>query len=159
VVDRLEVEIPGPTDLAQRDVVLLRLTVGRARVRQVGEGRKQLVAPLARLGELRLELPQLSLERGRGPARLLDLGIVGLAPAGGLLDLAGELVLLGPDRVDPGVELPPAPVGSDELVQLLGGATPGQPRARLVGIAADLLQVERGPAPALRYGAAVVVVD
>jgi hypothetical protein len=79
-------------------------------------------------------------------ARVHHLRRIGLARPSRLLDLGGELVLLGADRVDPRVELAPALIRRQELVQLLGGAPPLERRARRLGIAPDLLQVERGSA-------------
>jgi hypothetical protein len=158
VVERLEVELRPVPDLSHGDAVLLRLPVRGISVGQVRQREQQLVALLPQLGKLRLQLLELGLERTGRLARGLDLRVVGLAGARRLLDLARELVLLGPDRVGSGVQLATPLVEGQELVELLGRTTPGQRRARRVGIAADLLEVERGSAPRAGYGAAVVVV-
>jgi hypothetical protein len=63
VVEWLEVELRALPHLAQRDVVLLGLSVRRIRIGEVGERDEQLVALLAELRELRLELLELGLER------------------------------------------------------------------------------------------------
>jgi hypothetical protein len=147
VVQRLEVELRAVPHLAQRDVVLLRLTVRGIRIGEVRQREQQLVALLAQLGELRLEFLELGFERAGCLTRLLELRVVRLAGARRLLDLARELVLLRPDRVDPGIQLTPSLIEAQELVELLGRASPGQRRARRLRIAADLLEVERGSAP------------
>jgi hypothetical protein len=63
VVEWLEVELRALPHLAQRDVVLLGLSVRRIRIGEVGERDEELVALLAELRELRLELLELGLER------------------------------------------------------------------------------------------------
>jgi hypothetical protein len=150
MVERLEVEVRALAHLAQRDVVFLGVAVRCLGLRQVGKRDEQLLPPPVELVELRLELLELRLERARLLAQLAELRIVDLARPGGLLDLRGELVLLGSDRVDPRVELTPALVRLDQLVELVGGAPPRQRRADRLGIATDLLQVERGPVPRAR---------
>jgi hypothetical protein len=158
VVEGVEAELRHVPHFSKSDVLFLSLPVrslGLGDVRQRGE---QLVALLVELGQLRLEFLELGLERARRIAGLLELGVVGLARARGLLDLARELVLLGPDLVGARVQLTAALVGDQQLVELLGRASPRQRRSRRLGVAADLLEVERGSAPRAGYGAAVVVV-
>jgi hypothetical protein len=153
VVERLEVEVRPLTDLPQRDVVLVGLAVGRVGLGKVGEQGEQLVAALVELGELRLELLELRLERARGLAGLLKGRVVGLAGPGRLLDLRGELVLLGANPVDPRVQLAAALVDRDQLIELLRRPSSRQRRADGLRVGADLLEVERGPAPGgLRRG-------
>jgi hypothetical protein len=147
VVERLEVEVRALPHLAQRDVVLLGVAVGCLGLRQVGKRDEQLLPPPVELVELRLELLELRLERARLLAQLGELRLVDLARLGGLLDLRGELVLLRSDRVDPRVERAPPLVRLDQLVELVGGAPPRQRRANRLGVATDLLQVERGSVP------------
>jgi hypothetical protein len=147
VVDRLEVEVRTVPNLAQRGVILLGLAVGGVRVRQVWQGGEQLVALLAELPQLRLELVSLGLERAGGLARLRELRLVRLARLGGLLDLRRELVLLGPDRVDARVELAPPLIDRKQLIELVRRAAPCQRGPRRLRIGADLLQVERGRLP------------
>jgi hypothetical protein len=148
VVERLEAEIRAVSDLAQGDVVLLGLAVGRLRIWQVGQRDEQLLASRIELLELRLELLELRLEGTRALAQLCELGLVDLAGLGRLLDLSRELVLVGPDGVRPGVELASALIDRDQLVELFGRPAPRQRRADPVGVGADLLQVERGSVPA-----------
>jgi hypothetical protein len=152
VIDGLEIEPGRITDLPEGDGVLLGDPVRGLRIGQIRERGESLVAPLLRLGELRLELLQLRLQRTRGLALLLELRIVGPAGARRLLDLARDQVLLGADPVDPADELAAVLVQREDLVQLLRGAPPSERRASRFGIAADLLQVERGSAPALGRG-------
>jgi hypothetical protein len=153
VVEWLEVEVGALPDLSQGDVVLVCLAVGRLGLGEVGEQGEQLVPPLVELAELRLEPLELGLERARGLPGLLEARIVGLAGPRRLLDLPRELVLLGPDDVDPRVELAAALVDLDQLIELLRRPSPGQRRADGLRIGADLLEVERGPAPGgLRRG-------
>jgi len=139
VVERLELEVWAVPDLPQGDVVLVGLALGRLGLGQVREQREQFVPPLVELAELRLELLELGLERARGFAGLLETGVVGLAGPRRLLDLRGELVLLGPDRVDPGVELAAALVDRDQLIELIRRPSPGQRRANGLRVDADLL--------------------
>jgi hypothetical protein len=120
VIERLEVELGPLPDLPQGDVVLLGLPIRRVRVRQVGERDEDLLTALVELVELGLELLELGLQRARALAELRELGLIDLAGLGRLLDLRGELVLVGPDRVDPGVELAPALIDAKQLVDLLG---------------------------------------
>jgi hypothetical protein len=152
VVQRLEVEVGGLADLAQGDVVLVGLAVRGLGLGDVRELAEQFVAPPVELDELGLELLELGLERARGLPGLLEARIVGLPRACGLLDLRRELVLLCPDRVDPGVELAAALVDLDQLIELLRRPAPGQRRADGLRIGANLLEVERGPAPGRRLG-------
>jgi hypothetical protein len=149
VVERLEVEVAGLADLAERDVVLLRLPLRGPGVGEVRQGGEQLVALGAQVCKLGLELLQLGFQGARPLPRLSELGLVDLPGPRGLLDLTGELVLLCPDRVDPGVELAPALVDADQLIELFCGAAPRQPRAEPIWIAPDLLEVERGALPRL----------
>jgi hypothetical protein len=126
VVQRLEVEVGGLADLAQGDVVLVGLAVRGLGLGDVRELAEEFVAPPVELDELGLELLELGLERARGLPGLLEARIVGLPCACGLLDLRRELVLLRPDRVDPGVELAAALVDLDQLIELLRRPAPGQ---------------------------------
>ena len=112
----------------------------------MGSDGEQLVLLRLQLAELGLELLQLGLQLAGALAQLLHLGVVGLAGSRRLLDLLGELVLLGADLVDPGVQLAAALVERQQLVELLGGAAPRQRGAGRLGVATDLLQVERGSA-------------
>src|SRR5207248_331233 len=121
--------------------------VRRLGLRNVRKRGEELVAGGIDLGKLRLELLELRFEGARCLPRGLDLRVVGPAGAGRLLDLARELVLFRADLVDPGVELAPSLVPAQELVELPGRSPPRQRGADRVGIAADLLQVERGRAP------------
>jgi hypothetical protein len=150
VIERLEVELGPLPDLPQGDVVLLGIPIRRVRVRQVGERDEDLFPALVELFELGLELLELGLQRAGALAELRELRLIDLPGPGRLLDLRGELVLVSPDRVDPRVELAPALVRLDQLVELAGGAPPRQRRADRLGIAPDLLQVERGPVPRAR---------
>jgi hypothetical protein len=145
VVEGLEVEVGTIADLAEGDVVLLGLPVRRVRLRDVRERREELIAPLIELAELRLELLEFGLEPTRLLTGLRELGLVDLPGLCRLLDLTRELVLLGADLIDPGVELAAPPVDLDQLVQLLRRTPSAQRRADGVRIAADLLEVERGP--------------
>lgn len=147
MIERLEAELRPVADLAKRDAVLLGLAVRSLGRWQVGQRGEQLISLLAELRQLRLELLQLGLARARCLARFLESRVVGLARPSGLLDLAGELVLVRPDLIDARVQLAPALVGGEELVELLGRTSPRQRRARRLGIVADLLEVERGSAP------------
>jgi hypothetical protein len=151
VIEGLEAELGPLPDLAQGDVVLVGLAVGHLRLGKVRQRDQQLIPPLVELAQLRLELLELGLQRTRLLARLRELRLARLPGPGRLLDLAGELVLLGPDRVDPGVELAAALIDPEELIDLLGGASPGKRRADPVGVGADLLQVERGSVPRARW--------
>jgi hypothetical protein len=152
VVEWLEAELRFVTDLSERDVVLLGLAVRGLRFRDVRQEGEQLVALLTQLGQLRLELLKLGLEGARCVAGLLELRIVGVAGAGGLLDLGRELVLLRADLVDARVQLAAAFVGGEKLVELLGRAASRQRRADGLGVAADLLEIERGSAPSCLGG-------
>jgi hypothetical protein len=147
VVQRLEIEIGEVADLPQRDVVLVGLTVGGLRLGEVGKQGEQLVAALVELAELGFELLELGLERAGGLPCLLEPRVIGLAGPRRLLDLRRELVLLGPDGVDPGVELAATLVDRDQLIELLRRPPPRQRGADGLRIGADLLEVERGPAP------------
>ena len=157
MIERLEVEVRPFAHLPESDVVLIGLAVGHLRLGQVGEGDEELFPSPVELAELRLELLELGLQRGRLLTQLRELGLVDLSGPGRLLDLRGELVLLGPDRVDPRVQLAPALVDVEELVDLLARAPPGQRRSDPLRVGADLLQVERGSLPEL-YGAAAALV-
>ena len=150
VVEGLEIELRPLPDLTQGDVVLLGLAVGRIGLREVGEGDEELLPPPVELVQLGLELLELRLQRSRSLAGLRELRIARLAGAGRLFDLAGELVLVRPDRIDPRVELTAAFVDLQELVELIGGAPPRQRRADCLRVATDLLQVERGSVPRAR---------
>jgi hypothetical protein len=147
VVERLEVELRVVPHLPHRDVVLLGLPLRGIRVREIRQRGKQLVALLAELRELGLELLELGLERAGCLTRLLELRVIRLAGASGLLDLPRQLVLLGADLVDPCIQLAPTLVGGKELIQLLRGTPSAQCRADLLGVATDLLQIERGWLP------------
>jgi hypothetical protein len=146
VVERLEAEVRPISDLPERDVVLLGLPVRSIGVGQVRQRGEELIALLTQLGKLRLQLLELGLEPGGGLAGLLELRIVGLAGAGRLLDLARQLVLLGADLVDARDQLAAAFVRGEDLVELLARPPPGQRGSSRLGIAADLLEVERGSA-------------
>jgi hypothetical protein len=150
VIQRLEIELRALAHLAQRDVVLLGLAVGRLGVREVRKGEEQLVAPDVELAQLGLELLELGLQPARALPQLGELRVAGLAGLGRLLDLRGELVLVRPDRVGSRVELAPALIDPEQLVELVGGAAPCQGRADRLRVAADLLQVERGSVPLVR---------
>jgi hypothetical protein len=147
MVERLETELRRLPHLPERDVLLLGLAVGRLRLGDVRQRAEQLIARLTQLGQLRLELLELRLELARRLPRLLELRLVGLARFGGLLDLSRELVLLGADPVGPRDQLAAALIGGQQLVELLGRASPRQRRSDRLRIAADLLEVERGSAP------------
>jgi hypothetical protein len=147
VIERVEVELRHLPHLPEGDVVLVGLAVRRLRLGDVRKGGEQLVPLLAQLPQLWLELLELRLELAGGVAKLLELRIVGVAALRGLLDLAGELVLLGANLVDPRVQLSAPLVGAEQLVELVGRAAPRQGLARRPGVAADLLEVERGSAP------------
>ena len=147
VIEGLEVELGPLPDLPQGDVVLLGIPIRRVRVRQVGERDEDLFPALVELFELGLELFELGLQRTGALAELRELRLIDLPGPGRLLDLRGELVLLRSDRVDPRIELAPPLVRLDQLVELVGGAPPRQRRADRLGVATDLLQVERGPVP------------
>jgi hypothetical protein len=150
MVQGLEVELRTLPHLAQGDVVLLGLAVGRVGVREVRQRDQKLLAALVELVELRLELLELGLERARLIAELGELGLPRLARLGGLLDLGRELVLLRPDRIGARVELASALVDRDQLIELRGRSAPRQGGADPIGIGADLLQVERGSVPLAR---------
>jgi hypothetical protein len=145
VIDRLEVELRPLADLAQGDVVLIRLAVRCIRIGNVREHRQQGIAALVEVRELGLQLLQLALQLGRGLPQLLELRIVGLPRPRGLLDLTGKFVLVRANRIDAGVEFAPPLVDFQDLVELLGGPAARQRRANGVRLAADLLEVERGP--------------
>jgi hypothetical protein len=146
VVLGLEAELRPVPHLPQADVVLLGLAIGRFGIREVRKRGQQLVALIAQLGQLRLELLELGLQRARGVTQLLELRVVRLARLRGLLDLRRELVLLGADPVDARIQLPPPLIGRKELVELLGRTPSAQRGANGLGVAADLLEVERGSA-------------
>jgi hypothetical protein len=150
VVQGLEVELRALSYFAERDIVLVGLAVRGVRIGEVGQGGQQRVPLLVELIELWLELLQLGFELARGVAELLELRIVRLAGLRGLLDLARELVLIGADRVDAGVQLASPLVDSEQLIQLLRDPAPRQRRADGLRLAADLLEIERGSVPRAR---------
>jgi hypothetical protein len=154
VVERLEVEVGALADLAHGDVVLLGLAVGRLGLGEIGKHAEQLISPLVELAEPRLELLELGLERAGRLASLLEAGVVGLLGPRGLLDLRRQLVLLCPDLIDPRVELAAPLVDRDQLIELRRRPAPAERRADAVRVGADLLEVERGPAPTLVRGRA-----
>jgi hypothetical protein len=147
MVEGLESEVRMLPDLPQGDVVLLGVAVGRLRVGQVGKGDEELLSGLVELVQLRLQLLQLRFQDTRLLAQLGELRLVDLPRPCGLLDFRGEPVLLCPDRVDPRVELPPALIDAEQLIDLFGRPTPRQRRADSVRVGADLLQIERGSVP------------
>ena len=100
VIEGLEVELGPLPDLPQGDVVLLGIPIRRVRVRQVGERDEYLFPALVELFELGLELLELGLQRAGALAELRELQLIDLPRPGRLLDLRGELVLVGPDRVN-----------------------------------------------------------
>jgi hypothetical protein len=120
VIEGLEVELGPLADLPEGDVVLLGVTIRRVRVRQVGQRDQDLLAALVEFIELGLELLELRLQRARPLAQLGELGVSRLAGLGRLLDLRGQLVLIRPDRVGSRVELAPALVGAEELIDTFG---------------------------------------
>ena len=147
VVAGLEVELGALADLAEHDRVLLGHPFRRIGVGQV----RQCDGDPA---ELRLDLLQLLLAgldpllqplHGRHQLRRVPPGLLLLA------DLLRERLALGLGGLDLGQELAAADVEPEQLVDLRGGATPGQGRLDPLGVGANQLQVEHG-APALGRG-------
>ena len=126
MVEGLEAELGPLPDLAQGNVVLLRLAVRRSRIRKVRKRDEDFLPPRFELVELRLEPLELRLQPARPLPQLRELGLVDLSGLRRLFDLRRELVLVRPDRVGPRIQLAATPVDLEELIEPLCRPAPRQ---------------------------------
>ena len=128
MIARLEVEARRLADDPHDDGVLLLVAVGRVLGRGVRHAIVQILEPLRRLGQLGLERLQLGLERGQ---------------LGELLRsrLAFQL-RARPQLIDALLELAPADIGGEQLVEDLGRALARECRPVAVGVVAGCAQVD-----------------
>ena len=141
VVADLEVELRPLADLTKRYGVVLGVAIGRVGVRQVRQGRGELVPLGLHAGELRLALLEGAAELPHLDDRLIRV----LALALQLCDLLRDSIAARAALLQLGEKLPAPPVQLQKLVEGVGGPAAAQSGARRLGVLADAPEVEHRP--------------